>query len=92
MVAVVYLQNFSPKGIIKNDFINKVNIYDKIYELLNDYVYILNDKKIIITQQSIKDLITKLVNDNIDQSIIIHHKNGSANGRYTLYYYLTNIQ
>ena len=88
MVAVVYLQNFSPKGIIKNDFINKVNIYDKIYdkielinniyrdfskkiELLNDYVYILNDKKIIITQQSIKDLITKLVNDN---------------------YYLTNIQ
>lgn len=28
IVSVVYLQNFFPRGVIKNNFINKVIIYD----------------------------------------------------------------
>lgn len=101
---------FSRGGIIKNNFINKVNIYDtygntqsilidNIYndliqkiDLLDDYVYILNNKKILITPESIKELVEYLVNMRSDQSIIINHKNGSANGRYVLNYYLTTIK
>lgn len=110
IVSVVYLQNFFPRGVIKDNFINKVNIYDtygntqsilinNIYndliqkiDLLDDYVYILNNKKVIITPESIKNLVEYLVTTQLDQSIVINHKNGSANGRYVLNYYLTTIK
>ena len=108
-LIIVLLQNYSPPGIIKHNYINKINAYNKQQEksqlinkiyndllqklpVLNDYMYYYDNTNIAINESSTQDLINKIINNNEDVIIFIHHKKGSAFGRYYLYVYSVIVQ
>lgn len=76
----------------KDQLINKItnDLFIKVKDL-NKYIIHYNNELMNISHNSIKELITQLINDNCDQQIIISHKDGSAFGRYYLYFYMTSI-
>lgn len=78
----------------KEDLINKicVDLIQKLEILENDYIFLFNGKRIPINKDSIKNLIKQIITEDEDRKIMIHHKCGSAFGRYYLYVYSINLK
>lgn len=78
----------------KEDLIDKIciDLMQKLEILVNDYIFLFNNKRILINKDSIKNLIKQIITEDEDRKIIIHHKCGSAFGRYYLCIYTINLK